>query len=510
MTLSVPLSELVLAQIKKPPSGPGDLRAMAEGVLAHVAIQTFYRLEHPGHFIITERLITIGDARISTISKFDKLVGQGRTLLNRALKAASKNVPTALKRTLEADELYAVLAMMVDVATNLSTAAKLSRKRFDILDFGPLGSSAAWPWGLAQGYEIKPAGGVKDGTAYIRDQTAALNQTFGDVGGTLGKLFNLTGMTSYRAQPGAIWPPVPHVLPIGPNLLYFRAAGPQAPGVIVYEWLSFRRVSLARLWRATREAAQQVRDAYKRQQGVAEDVVVVATAMAAMAAMGAAMAAIELAAALAASAAAAGETATVALSARQALALMVALPAPALADLPKQSRLLDAVAYAADPTAAPPPGLAPGASGLADQPSGGTPSADDEAVGKLADRISREFLNLYAVRIGQGDDILDDGGMAVLTSGVGDWLRRFIAIYGLDAFKALFGVTDLNDEGIFLIAQTIITTGELFVERRSYGDFLGALMTLSTEDILDSLPEQFGDDGEPLGPASPSPQGAGG
>src|SRR5688500_15490359 len=61
---------------------PGELRSFAAGIIAHIAIQTRYRLDHPGNYIISERSIWVGDAKASTISKIldniDRVVDLGK------------------------------------------------------------------------------------------------------------------------------------------------------------------------------------------------------------------------------------------------------------------------------------------------------------------------------------------------------------------------------------------------------------------------------------------------
>jgi hypothetical protein len=114
----------------------------------------------------------------------------------------------------------------------------------------------------------------------------------------------------------------------------------------------------------------------------------------------------------------------------------------------------------------------------------------------MADSISQEFVYLYAVEIGQGQELLDDSATRFIRRLLADWFKAFLTQYGLDSFLELFGVRELNDESALSIAQIIVTSGNLFVDRDTYGNLIAELVLMPLEDIMDSLPEGFGDDGE--------------
>lgn len=494
MNLSLPLSEFVLASAKKTPT-QNELRAFAAGVMAHIAIQTLYRITHPGHFIVTERLVSMGDLRVATMSRFGRFDGLsrgGRALVDRAKKVAAKVAPAKVRKALEGDDFWALLVHLLDVSTDESSRAGFSKKRYDILDFGPLGTSDIFPVKTALAYEIKPAADVQKGAAYVARQTTAFNQTVSTLAQTLQNLFSVRGLLGYTAVPGMLWPPIPHVLPIGPNVLHFWLA---EPGVIAYEWLSFKRVALKRLWEMVRKTADEVRDAYRREPRVSDDIKGLALISAAIAVVAIGLAAVELGAVAAAGLATAGT------GGRMLLARVLtsgALLAPSLARAESNGKpdpLFDAIAAASDPTLA---SLDTGKLLLpSEQPSGGTgPTEFEAAVKNAADLIAQQFVFLYGVKVGQGDEIFDDMSTQAVKAAVSEWFMRFLTAYGVDAFTQLFGVEKLNEETATGIAQCIITNGSLFVERDTYGSLLGELVLMPMEDVFDSLPIDSGDDAE--------------
>ena len=491
MDMSLPLSQAVLEVLGKKYS-PAELRAFAKGVLAHIAIQTLYRLEHPGHFIITERLITIGDARVGTISRFGDYSSRGKRLADLAKKAGAKFAPKKVLQALEAEDLWSLLVYLVDLSTNESTQGKNSRKRYDILDFGPLGTSDLWPVKTAMAYEIKPLDDIEKGSTYVTQQTANFTQTVQALGQILQSAFSVRGLLGYAAVPGTMWPPFAYIIPVGPNVLLFERA---APGVIVYEWLSFRRVNLKQLWDLVRKAADQVREAYEKDWSISDEAKAFALAWAAVAVVMVSLGAVAIVAA-------AGEAVAASVAGRVLLGRLVlgglsfAATGAQAQGLATPSPLMEAVQYASDPDSVETVDtgklLNPG-----EERSGGTgPTRMEATAEKMAEAISQQFVFLYGVKVGRGTDVLDDSGTQYVKVVVADWFRRFLSKFGVDAFLEVFGVAEFNDEAAYDIAQIIVTNGNLFVERDSYGELLMQIVTMASEDILDSLPEGFNDDGE--------------
>ena len=279
MFLSIPLTSAALAAAQKPPS-VSQQRAFAAGIMAHLAIQTFYRLEHPANFIITERLVTIGDARLTTISKFSDLAERGNTIYKKALKAIGRGKLSILN----GNDFYSALVFLLDLASSAGNADPRSKRRFDIIDFGPILTSSVVPLMFAQGYEIKSINDLNDGIKYINTQTGAFNDTLADFRDVLKNMFNVDGLFNTGAMPGKPWPTVPHILPIGPNVLLFHYA---APGVICYEWLKFKRFPIKQLWKQLKTVAEEVRDLFKRESRLSDDIRNIGFAFSALAAVAA-------------------------------------------------------------------------------------------------------------------------------------------------------------------------------------------------------------------------------
>jgi hypothetical protein len=504
MTLSPPFTAAALAAVKKRPS-IGEQRAFAAGIMAHLAIQTFYRLEHSGHFIITERLVTIGDGPLATLSRFPELTRRGSTLAKLAQKVVGKKNFGPLVQ----NDLYSVLAYLLDSATDLSSKTKRSKKRFDILDFGPIVTSAVPPLIFAQGYEIKSVNGFEQGRDYIKTQTDNFNITLSTLRDVLQGLFDVKGLFNMGAMPGKQWPTIPHLLPIGPNVLMFYYAG---NGVICYEWQQFKRLPIRALWRQLKEVADKVRELFKRESRLDDDIRNAGLAFAAIAVVAAAMVLWEL---IAAEVVLEGVGA-VSIAAMRALTALASRAGPVLgpvlvsetafADTKNKAVNVDKALSAIEAANNENISIDPSQFELADpngERSGGTgPTVGKKMVDNLANTLADQFIFRYAVVVGQGSDLLDDTGRQVAKESVrealGPWLKRYLSSYGLEAFLNTFGEEKLDEDTAFKIADILITAGTVGLKPDACGSMLMHLAALNDEDVSESLPENSDDSGETM------------
>jgi hypothetical protein len=159
-------------------------------------------------------------------------------------------------------------------------------------------------------------------------------------------------------------------------------------------------------------------------------------------------------------------------------------------------RLLDAITLAVDFEQA--GSLDPGRfTPEAEQRSGGVgPSDYEKAIKKAAETLSSEFVSLYAVRVGQGDEVLDDSATHLLKTLAADWLTRCIGAYGLDEFLELFGSSEFNEKTAAEMASVIFQSGQVFADPQTGGNLFALLAMMDLEDVVESLPEDADEDGE--------------
>ena len=199
------------AALKK---GSNELRAYASGIIAHIAIQTLYRVQHTGNYIITERSIWVGDVKASTVSKILDNVDRVVELAKAAAKASKGAKPKPA--TTAPENLWVGLTYLIDLATDEGFAGRVVKKRYDIVDFGPMALNPVSQLRFGEAYEIKPKDGAKAGRDYISAQTARYNATLEKLKGVVEGALNISGLGGYRLRLGRSWPP-------SPDLLFIRA-----------------------------------------------------------------------------------------------------------------------------------------------------------------------------------------------------------------------------------------------------------------------------------------------
>lgn len=505
---AVPGPALVSAALKKPAD---ELRAFAAGIIAHVIIQTFYRLEHPGNYIITERSIWVGDSKASTISKvLDNLDGL-RGLVKSALKSTSKPKPNVTGNA--TTDLLVALTYLIDQATDESAAGKFVRKRYDIVDFGPIVISPISKGRYGEAYEIKSEGGVKEGKNYIAKQVGKYNKALSDLATTLGGALNISGLESYQLRPGQSWPYETEILIVGPNILSFWR---EASGLIVYRWLNFKQLSWRKLWEFVKKAEADIRKAFETRSPLKPELLlelilvtvatvfiigVCACALGGTGALGLGEAGARLArlaqtGALANRLSAASASAAIPQESRDDSAAVTSDP-----QADKVNEVLAAIekmddldpSFLSQINSRPP---APTNDGL----SGGTPQTPyEQALYNMVDRLVNAIVFLYSVQVGQGDESLSEDNLALLKENLAVWIGSFVSAYGLENLLALTGQNksaDLDDETALKIAEVIVAAVRGNLENTQYGRFIANFFSLSSEDIEASLPLDSSPDGE--------------
>jgi hypothetical protein len=471
--------------------------AFAKGVLAHLAIQSAYRVQHPGNLIICERMVSVGLTRLLSIGRFHRLAKLGSSIRDWAARSR------LLRRAKpEQIDLVAMIVHLLDLATNESLGKQRCLKRYDIIDFGPL---AAGSFDLipAQAYEIKPLDDVPRGRAYVQRQVQAFGQTVAALGATLATAMGVPGLDRLRAVPGVLWPPVPMLLPLGSNLLLFYLA---EPGVIAYEWLQFKRQSLSEVWVAVRAVEQQVREQTKPRtavptpeqiaQGAAT--IAMAVAIVAVAVVGVEAAAIGAGGAVVA----------------RALAPLAARLLPggigALSPFARGIVLAGGPALGASaPAGATQPRSVAGASAAYDALLGSrsfrgvVPEPDasggvqEQASGsdRLADLVAGQIMHRLLVRAGQGNELYDEHGVNGIRAALRVWLGAYIESFGEKEFLAQFGEDALTEEAAQSIATVLVDMGQHFSLGTEVCAVIMDLLALTAEEVAEHLPEDE-EDGE--------------
>jgi hypothetical protein len=493
------LPALNSAALKK---SANELRSYAAGIIAHIAIQTMYRIEHPGNFIITERSIWVGDSRASTISTILDNVDRVVDLAKAAAKATKGLRPSRVATPPE--NLWVGLTYLIDLSTNEGAAGRVVRKRYDIVDFGPMVLNPVSQVHFGEAYEIKSRAGAKAGKDYITKQTDLYNKTLEKLKTMLEEALNISGLGGYRLRLGRLWPTTPKVLCIGPNVLIFWR---EEPGLIVYQWLSYKRLSWKRLWEFVKRVQEDIRRAFETRSSLKPEVVMGLILMGVSAAFMLAMigmALIEVAA---------GAT-------------------PVLAPLLARLAQVGALTAGASAAASPQPGSVPGVSGsqlerlkevlaafdrmddlhLLFDPSayrrpisgeglsGGMPQTDyEKSLYKMVDTLISETVFLYSIQVGQGNEFLSEYNLGILKENLYIFIAGFIKIYGLDNLLMLTGQTrsaDLDETTALKIAEMIVALIGGNIESTRYGRFITNFFALSADDVDESLPRGYGEDGE--------------
>lgn len=495
-----PVLQILAANAPAPT--PGQKMAYAKGVLAHLAIQSAYRIQHPGNLVICERMVTVGLTRLLSVGRFHRLARLGAKIRDWAARSR-------LLRRAKPDQIdfVAMIVHLLDLSTNESKRGKHCLKRYDIIDFGPLaaGSFGVFP---AQAYEIKPLDDIAHGRAYVQRQVQAFGQTVAALGATLATAMGVPGLDRLRAMPGTLWPPVPVVLPLGTNILMFYLA---EPGVIAYEWLKFKRQSLSEVWVAVRAVEQQVREEVKPRvamptpQEIAQGAATIAAAVAlvAIAVIGAEVAGIG--AGGVAIGRGLGLIPTGARLMPGGLGVLTPLargivlagasgPALAEGNGPATSDGLKSVqsvaeAYEAFQGTRTFRGVVPtpdAAGGVQEQPSG---------VDRLADLIAGQIMHRLLVRAGQGDMLYDEHGINGVRAALRVWLGTYIERFGEKEFLGQFGEEALTEEAALNIATVLVDMGQQLTLGTEVCAVVMDLLSLTAEEVAEHLPEDE-DDGE--------------
>jgi hypothetical protein len=474
-----------------------ELRSYAAGVMAHIAIQSMYRIQHAGNFIITERAVWVGDSRASTIST---VLDQIDKLMDLAKDAAQVKSPGARTGATGAasENLWVALAYLLDISTAEGSAVRLVRKRYDIVDFGPMTLNPVSQVRFGEAYEIKSKKGVRDGREYIGRQTGNYNATLEKLKGALEETLNISGLGGYRLRPGRAWPPYPQLVLVGPNVLMFWL---QEPGVVAYEWLSFKRMSLKRMRELVRRVQKETRKLFEVDTSPSVLIMVLVAAVALIgvtglivATRGGAARALTPVLARLAQAGAVG-VATSAAAAPGGGAIDDASGADGvgvgeiLAAFEKAELDFDVAGTRYRPPASAGEGLA---GGTAETPY-------EQALNRMVDVLVAETMFVYSVHVGQGTELPSDAELAIVKSRLAGWIGAFIDMYGPDRFLTITGRSysaELDEATAIDIAQLIVAMARDNIESTLYGHFLGHFFSLATQDVDESLPRGYDDDGE--------------
>ena len=133
--------------------------------------------------------------------------------------------------------------------------------------------------------------------------------------------------------------------------------------------------------------------------------------------------------------------------------------------------------------------------------SGGTPPTEYEnAIASMVEAIVSETVFLYSVKVGQGDeDLLNEANLGILRGNLHAWLHAFIAVYGVDNLLALVGQqgqSKFDEITASRIGQLIISTANGNMDRTQMGQFMTNFFSLSAQDVEESLPVSYNDDGD--------------
>jgi hypothetical protein len=529
------------------PSGlpASELKRYVKGVIAHVAIQTSYRLQHPGNLVVCERRPWVGDTSSSTISKYLDVLDSGLT----AAQVLTKGVP----RT-SVDVTLFLLSILNDSTLDWSSTktGRLIYKRYDICDLGPIANmskgaaSKALAANLLMGeaYEIKSSdsGEQKKGAASIKDQVDRFNKSIGTYGGAVAGALKLSGLEQYRLREGTSWPPTQQILWLGKSILIYSRV-PSMPGLISYKWKRFDPRSLKRMWQLYRRILRDVQRSLERKPnlrpatvaaaalaiavavaftglvvaGIAEaaaGAIIVeelgtATALGARAVMGAATPA---ATGAVAEGAIFAPRATISLL--QGAAGAAVMPTPVFADIPG--------AGPADAGEAPDAGQAGGGPAraafkyatepsqvddrlFANQPaspggglSGGTPATADESfVALVIDSLVREILHRYGVQRGQGDeDLFDEESLAIVRDNLTTVISDLVSEIGTDGMRELFGIDQNAQDPEQEVGVAVAQFAATILESCGGAQYFAALFELSDDDFERMLPLEYNEDGE--------------
>jgi hypothetical protein len=525
-----------------------ELKRYVRGVIAHVAIQTSYRLQHPGNMVVCERRPWVGDTSSSTISKYLDVLDSGLT----AAEVLTRGVPrTAVDVT--SFFLYVLNDSTLDWSS--TKTGRLVYKRYDICDLGPLANlskgaaSKALAANLLQGeaYEIKSSDSneQKKGAAYIKGQVDRFNKSIDTYGGAVASALKISGIEKYRLREGTSWPPTQQILWLGKSILiYWRV--PSMPGVISYKWDKFDPRSLRRMWQLYRKVSRQVQKNLERRPSLrpatvaaAALAIAVAVAFTGLVIAGIAEAAagaivveeLGTAAALGTSAATSAATSagtsaaagTAILAPRATILLLegaagagVLMPATVFANTPVPG------AAAADAGQAPDAGQGDGGPAraafryatqprqvderlFAAQPAssggglpGGTPATPDESfVALVIDSLVREILHRYGVQAGQGDeDLFDDEAIAIVRDNLTSVVSGLVAEIGTDGLRELFGIDENAQNAEEEVGVAVAQFAATILESSGGAQYFAALFELSDNDFERMLPLEYNEDGE--------------
>jgi hypothetical protein len=472
-----------------------SLRNFAKGILAHLVIQTVYRVQHQGNLIITERSVWVGDAKASTISRTADELKKLRELVRKALDQRSAGKGSSVDVTID---LLTVLVYLIDEST-VEAGVMSPRKRFDIVDFGPPVLSHGPQLRYGETYEIKSRDGARQGRDYVTKQTDRYNATLESTHKELEAAFGVAGLRGYYLRPGGQWPPARERLPVGSNALEFWF---QEPGVICYEWTTFNRVIWEQLWKYARQAQEAARRAFRTEWHLNEDVVVflwivgiVAVGLLGLAIAGAGAVAgvgglaklLGLTTLGAAGAAAADERAEI----RGVSDSEIRRLEEVQAALEKMEDL--ELRFGQDAQRRP---LQPG-----DYLPGGVEveSPYDKALYQIVDTLVSATVLLYRVELGHGRSDYDEESFENLRHNLFILLGGFIEVYGLDNFMVLTGRNHsgpLDEVTAQEIAAIILAAGKGNLESTAYGRFIETFLALADDDVNACLPEGYDDDGE--------------
>lgn len=221
--------------------GTSELKTYLGGVVAHLAIQLNYRLQHPGHVIVCERSLWVGDVASSTISRFLDYADRGIDLAAKVQKALkSQGAKKAAGLNFAGDlELLELFVYVLDEST---AGWRGARKRFDLIDVTELSA-----------YEVKSNNPDerKKGVAYIVERLKAFV--------SLGKLvFADVDQSKWLLRPG-LWQPTPQYLPTGLRSAIMQRLA--EPGLIAYTQLGDDRDDTLK---QLKKDARALRDKFRR------------------------------------------------------------------------------------------------------------------------------------------------------------------------------------------------------------------------------------------------------
>lgn len=462
-----------------------ELKNFATGVIAHLAIQTYYRVTHPNDFIVTERSVWVGDTNISTISKVNDKIDR---LLNLIIEGAKKKdkLPSGASNKLD---FFIYLLYLIQESTAERNNYKTSYKRYDIINFGTLQNRDIPTRGDV--YEIKSKSGTEEGKKYVNKQVDKFLQYKKTL--DRAKIFDLDLLVrGYTLTPGS-WPASIRLLPVGPHVLMFWNSG---GGVITYEWLDINTKNLKKLWEFVRQVNAEVRKFLKElkiESQIRPEVFLLFIGLSVVVIGLASIAAVEIAAVATAAAHEAIILLFLSLSTSAFASSFNANSKNSKFESEKIQKVFETqydINYSNISSFSSENNQQGGLSG------GTPPSEDEKGIYQISENITRLIMEFVEIQHGRGDE-----DFISLIESIRNYVKSaiysFLSEYGINNLLAVFNLKKLDDNSIQEISSRVFEIGSNIYFNNEMYLFQNSLFSKDVDEAVKfDLPENFDEDGE--------------